>query len=393
MNPGSTRLAVLVAVLMFLLATAAAAAQLAISANDGKVMLVDGVNTPRPDPQPDTVSIIDVRTFPPKVIATVQAPTSVAGPPHSVAIAPDQSIALVTSSSKINPANPKEAIQNDQVSVIDLQSSPPRLLVTLHAGSGASSVTINRAGTLALVANRAEGTVSVFTITGKAVAAAGKVDLQGGPDSGPSQVMFTADGKTAWVSCNAATDNRIAILTVNGSRVEYIKSETSDFYAGLRPYGMDITPSGDLAVIANIGAGFSGGVDVVSLIDLRSVPPRAIDQIPVGPVPEGISVSPNGRYVAVSVMNGTNAPKASPFFHDFGLLKVLRIDGRTLSLVTETKIGHWCQGVAWTPDSSTVLAQCMVEREIQMFGFNGKALKPAGSIKVNGGPAGIRTSR
>ena len=393
MKPASTLPALFVAALMIALVPAGAAAQLAISANDGKVMLVDGVNTPRPDPQPDTVSIIDVRTFPPKLIAEVQAPTSVAGPPHSVAIAPDQAIALVTSSSKINPANPKEAIQNDQLSVIDLQSSPPRLLVTLHAGAGASRVTINRAGTLALVANRAEGSVSVFTIKGKTVAAAGKVDLQGGPDSMPSQVMFTADGRTALVSCNAATDNRIAVLTVNGSRVEYSKSDTSDFYAGLRPYGMDITPSGDMAVIANIGAGMAGGVDVVSLVDLKSVPPRTIDQISVGPVPEGISISPNGRYVAVTVMNGTNAPKASPFFHDFGLLKVLRIDGRTLSLVAENKIGHWCQGVAWMPDSTTVLAQCMVEREIQMFGFNGKTLKPAGSIKVNGGPAGIRTTR
>ena len=117
-----------------------ASAQLAVSANDGKVMLVDGVNTPSPNPQPDTVSIIDLRVFPPKIIGEVRAPTSVAGPPHSVAIAPDQSIALVTASSKIDPANPRQAIQNDQVSVIDLQSSPPRVLATLQAGMGASGI-------------------------------------------------------------------------------------------------------------------------------------------------------------------------------------------------------------------------------------------------------------
>jgi hypothetical protein len=35
----------------------------------------------------------------------------------------------------------------------------------------------------------------------------------------------------------------------------------------------------------------------------------------------------------------------------------------------------------------------MVEQEIQMFRFDGKTLKPAGAIKVNGGPAGIRTTR
>jgi DNA-binding beta-propeller fold protein YncE len=376
-----------------LLAYPVVGAQIAVSANDGKVMLVDGVNTPMPIPLPDTVSIIDLRVFPPKFMGEVRAPTSVAGPPHSVAIAPDQSIAMVTASSKIDPANPKEAVQNDQVTVIDLQAQPPRVLATLQAGLGASGIDINRAGTLALIANRGEGTVSVFSIKGKLVTSAGKVDLKGGTDSMPSQVMFASDGRSALVSCNSVNDNRIAILTVNGDRVEYEKSASSAFFAGLRPYGMDITPSGDMAVVASIGTGLDGGVDIVTLVDLKTAPPRAIDQIVVGPVPEAVSISPDGRYVAVSVMNGTNATKASGFYHDFGLLKILRIEGQRLSMVAETRIGHWCQGAAWTPNSKTVLVQCMVEKEIQMFGFDGKILKPSGSIKVNGGPAGIRTSR
>ena len=61
--------------------------------------------------------------------------------------------------------------------------------------------------------------------------------------------------------------------------------------------------------------------------------------------------------------------------------------------VAEAKLGHWCQGAGWTPNGATVLAQCIVEREIQMFGFDGKSLKAAGAIKVNGGPGGLRTAR
>jgi hypothetical protein len=38
----------------------------------------------------------------------------------------------------------------------------------------------------------------------------------------------------------------------------------------------------------------------------------------------------------------------------------------------------------------TVFAQCVVEKEIQMFSFDGKDLKPADAIKINGGPVGIR---
>ena len=76
-------------------------AQLSISANDNKVMLVDGVNTPVPNPTPDTVTILDLGVSPPKVTGELRAPTSIVGPPHSVPIAPDQSIALVTASTKI----------------------------------------------------------------------------------------------------------------------------------------------------------------------------------------------------------------------------------------------------------------------------------------------------
>jgi len=34
----------------------------------------------------------------------------------------------------------------------------------------------------------------------------------------------------------------------------------------------------------------------------------------------------------------------------------------------------------------------MVEKQIMVLNFDGKELKPAGSIKLNAGPAGIRTA-
>lgn len=380
----------LIASVLLVVATtyANANAQIAVSANDGKVALVNGVNTPRPDPQPDTVTILDTSVSPPRIVGEVQAPTSVAGPPHSVAISPDRTIALVTASTRIDPANPRSTVPDNRVSVIDLKASPPVVLETLQAGRGASGVAINREGSLALVANRGEGTLSVFIINGKILTPAGKVDL-GAPESQPSQVMFAADGRTALVSRNAATDNRISLLTIQLSKVEYAKK---DFFTGLQPYGMDLTPVGDFAVIANIGTGATGGADTISLVDLKLDPPRTIDQIAVGPVPEGVSISPNGRYVAVTVMNGTNTAPTSPFFHDFALLKVYEIRGKKLEFVTEAKIGRWCQGAGWTANSATVMAQCMVEKEIQLYAFNGKALKRAGEIKMNGGPAGLRTA-
>jgi DNA-binding beta-propeller fold protein YncE len=361
-------------------------AQLVVSANDSKATLVDGVTTVVPKPPPDTVTIIDLSVSPPKVVGEVRAPNSVIGPPQSVAIAPDESIALVASSTRLDPATPAGTAPDDLVTVIDLKASPPAVLGTVHAGRGASGVSFNPAGTMALVANRMEGTISILTVNGKTVTAAGKVDL-GAPDSGPSHVAFTRDGRMALVTRN--NDSFISLLEVDGTKVTYAKR---DIAGGLKPYGLEVSPTADLAFTGNIGAGASGGADTISVIDLRANPPRAIDHVTVGPIAEGIAVSSEGQYLAVTVMNGSNAPKSSPLYNDFGRLRIYGVSQRTLMPIAEARIGHWCQGAAWSRDSRTVLAQCMVEREILIFRFDGIRLTPAGSIKVNGGPAGIRTA-
>jgi DNA-binding beta-propeller fold protein YncE len=222
------------------------------------------------------------------------------------------------------------------------------------------------------------------------VTAAGKVDL-GAPTSSPCHVAFTPDGKTALVTRNL--DSLVSVLSVDGDKVEYDKSNANrDIVAGLKPYGIEITPAGDAAVVANIGAGATGGADTISVIDLSANPPRAVNHITVGPTPEGLAMSADGGYTAVTVMNGSNDSKTSPFFNDFGLLKILRLQNKTLTPVTQAKVGHWCQGAAWSRDNRKVLVQCMVEKQIMIFGFDGHKLTPEGSIKVNGGPAGIRVA-
>jgi DNA-binding beta-propeller fold protein YncE len=362
-----------------------ASAQIAVSANDSKAVLVDGVNTVPANPAGDTISIVDLNVSPPKLVAEIKAPTSVVGPPSSVAVAPDESFALVTAATKIDPADPKKTANDNKVSVIDLKASPPAVVATLESGAGAAGVAINRAGNLALVANRAEGTVSVFTISGKTLTPAGKIQL-GDAKSGPSAVAFTPDGKTALVSRDG--DHKISVLTVDGNKVEHSKR---DINAGLRPYPLDISSRGDVAVVANIGIG-QGDSDTASLIDLQAKPPRVVDTVSVGQTPEGLKMSPDGRFVAVTAMNGSNKPKNSPFFADNGLVVILAVDGNKLTKVAEGKVGHWCQGAAWSKDSKTLLVQCMVENELQVLNFDGKELKAGAPIKVSGGPAGIGTA-
>jgi DNA-binding beta-propeller fold protein YncE len=115
--------------------------------------------------------------------------------------------------------------------------------------------------------------------------------------------------------------------------------------------------------------------------------------VTVGPNPEGLRISPDGKYLAVTVMNGSNKPKSSPVYNDNGLVKVFAIDGTRLTPVTEAKVGHWCQGAAWNKAASTLLVQCMVENAILVFAFDGKTLAPRDPIELKASPAGLRTAQ
>ncbi len=365
--------------------TIGATAQIAVSANDNKAVLVNGANVVPDNAAADTVSIIDLGASPPKVIGEVKAPASVVGPPQSVAISRGETFALVTGAFKVDPADPKKAVPDNKLSVIDLKAKPPAVIATLEAGLGAAGVSINNAGTLALVANRSEGTVSVFTIAGNKLTPAGKIQL-GDAKSGPSHVAFTPDGKSALVTRDG--DHKVSILSVDGNKVE----DTKMFMVGgIRPYSLEISAKGDIAVFSDQGGG-QGDIDVINVIDLKSKPPRVVDTISVGQTPEGVAMSSDGNYVAVTVMNGSNRPKNHPAYNDYGLLQIYSVKGTNLAKVAQAKVGHWCQGAAFSNNNKTVVIQCMVEKQLQVFSFDGRNLKPAGTVPLSGGGAGLRTA-
>ena len=361
-----------------------ASGQLAVSSNDTKVINVDGVNKIVENPEPDNVTIIDLGVSPPKIVGQVNAPGSVVGPPQSVAVAPDESIALVAASTKIDPSDPKKTVPDNRLSVIDLKASPPAVIATLGLGVSPSGVSFSPDGKLVLVTNRGDGTVSILTVNGKTLTSTGKIQL-GDAKSGPSHVAFLPDGKRALVTRDG--DHRISVLSVDGAKVE----DTNAFMvAGIRPYSISISPKGDVAVLVNQGGG-QGDTDVVSVIDLKKNPPRIVESHSVGQIPEGATFSPDGSHVAVTIQNGSNRPKSHPSYNDHGLVMIYRVDGAKLTLAAQAKVGGWGQGVVWSKDGKTLLNQSMLAKALDVLSFDGKTLTVTGQIKVPGGPAGIRT--
>src|ERR1700761_1880149 len=158
---------------IMLLATAtllpvAALADIVVSSNDGHSVMDASKTIVAPKQiTPDTITVIDVTSYPPKIKATFEAPGSVVGPPGAVWIGQDEGWGIVTSATKAD-AEAKDGIAPDsRIAVFDLTSDPPKVVQSLTSGGGATQVRVSPDGTLALIANRVEGTVSVVSVHDK----------------------------------------------------------------------------------------------------------------------------------------------------------------------------------------------------------------------------------
>src|ERR1700719_762266 len=155
-------------------------AQLLITGNDEKVSFDE--NTGKTITHPagkDTVSIIDI-TDPtkPRIVANLPLMNTITGPPVNLAITPDQHLALVANSLDwVKDGEGWKGVPDNKIYVIDLTTSPPVQIGTVEAGKQPSGMAINRAGTLALVANRADDSVSMLSIEGKSVKLVGTVSV------------------------------------------------------------------------------------------------------------------------------------------------------------------------------------------------------------------------
>lgn len=376
----------LLAATLLVAPTIAARADIVLSSNDAHTVQDAQKNLVAPkDVHPDTVSLIDVSRYPPKVTATIDCPGSVVGPPTAAWVAKDESWAIVTSATKSDPQASNGIAPDDRVSVLDLAGKPPKLVQSLTAGAGATTVRVSPNGSLALVANRTEGTVSVFSITNKQLTAVGKVDL-GNKGSLPSGIVFTRDGRHALLSRGG--DNMLSVLNIDGTNVTV---DPRPITSGLAPYTMDGNAAGTLAVVSNMGRG-QGDEDSVSLIDLTSTPFRVVETVGVPSGPEPMKLSPDGKFLAVGAENGTTKPVGSPFHHDKGLLTMFAVDGATLRKLDQAPIGGWDEGIAFSRDGRTILVQGMADRQIYLFQWDGRRLKPGRFLPIkDAGPASFAT--
>lgn len=341
------------------------------------------------EPGQDTLSIIDISTADaPRVTATIPLMNSVAGPPTNLAITPSGDMALVANSlAPVIQGWGHRLEPDNKVFVVDLKSSPPKIVGTVTVGKQPSGLAIGPKGDLALVANRGDGTVSVLAIKGKDVLVVGTVTVGTAADQ-VSAVAITPDGKHALATRPAA--NKVALLSIDGDKVT---NNNRDLPTGIFPYNIAIAPDGKLALTADNGGGGSsdGSVDTVGVVDLAANPPRVVDHVTVGDSPEGLAISPKGN-LAVSIQaEGSNTAKTVPYHHAGGSVAVLAIDGSKVTKVGSITVGALPEGVAFSADGSRIYVGNFIDGDLSVLRVDGTNVTDTGRrLKLPGHPASMR---
>ncbi len=333
----------------------------------------------------DAVLIVDLANpEAPRIVATLPLENSIVGPPTNLAISPDGAIALVANSMTVAEDNgARKLTPTDKLFVIDLKSSPPKLVDTLHLGKQPSGLSFSPKGGMVLVCNRAEGTISVLKVEGTHVTLTGTVTVS----PGVSHVEFTPDGKRALAV--RSPDNKLAVLEIADGKVTYNKLDLPTYAF---PYNVAVTPNGKLAITADNGGGGSsdGNMDAISVVDLEGPHPHVIAHITVEDAPEGLAISPLGNLAVAVNVNGSNFPDAW-FHHKTGSVTVLRIAGKTVTPVKTIQVGALPEAAMFSPDGRYIYVGNFIDKDFSILKVTGTGVTDTGKrFKVPGHPASGR---
>jgi DNA-binding beta-propeller fold protein YncE len=334
----------------------------------------------------DQVLIVDLADpANPKIVASLPLKNSVVGPPVNVDIDPTGTVALVADSIDITKdGEVLKQVPDTKIYVIDLKAEPPKLAATITGGKQPSGLSFSPDGKMALVANRADNSISVLSVNGTDVKITDTVAM---PDS-VAHVVFTPDGKHALAVRFPA--HKVSVLDISADgKVTYNKV---DLPTGQWPYNVVVTPDSKIALTSdNGGAGSSdGSVDTTSVIDLTLTPPRIIDRVVVGDGPEGLAMSPKGDLAIAAILRGSNMKKA--FFHEKnGSLSVLTIDGKKVTKTQDIEVGGLPEAVVFTPDGNYILAGNYLTQDFSILKVDGTKVTDTGKrFNVPGHPASAR---
>ncbi|GBR51156.1 hypothetical protein AA106555_0454 [Neokomagataea thailandica NBRC 106555] len=361
-------------------------AQTVLSSNDGHTQLENGVQILPTQPLEDTVSRLQKgKDGLWSVVESIEAGASVVGPPTALTISPDGHYAYSSSAAK-QDAQEKKIVPNNIINVIDLRSKPMRIVQTVQADYGATTLRLSPNGNTLLVANGKSGSITYFQVNKGLLSAGNSLKLPV-DDGFVGGVIFAPDGRRAFLSMWKG--DCIYTLKINGNT---IKLDTSPISVSPGAWTLRITPDGHYMSVNVLGHG-TGQSGAIALFDLTTHELKETDRVTVPNAPEGTDISPDGRYLAVVSQNGSAMPYASPLYNARGIVTVFAIQKGHLKQLAQAPGPLWPQGLVFSPDGKEVLSQGGADHKLRTMSWNGKELRVLGDTDLPGAGANLERSR
>jgi DNA-binding beta-propeller fold protein YncE len=364
-------------------------AQVMVVGLDRKFAYDDNAVRQALEPGNDEVLFFDLKSPEnPRLMGSVKLENSIVGPPTNVAVTPDQSLALIANAVHSEKTEGGwKATPADELFVVDLKASPPKLVQTLKVGRQPSGIAISRDGKLALVANRDSKSITPLMIDGGNVSVGEPVSTQ---DS-VSAVAISPDGRHAIAT--KTTSHKAVLLDISEDRKLTVGK---DLWVGLFPWSVAFSPDGRRALVNNVGNNgqSDGNAKTVSVIDTTAPAPFVADHIVVGDAPEGVVFSPNGKYAAITVLQGSyDAPVGAWFRREVGAVWLLSATKDKIEAVDTINVGAFPEGIAIAPDNFHVYVGNFRSRTISVLKIDaatGLLTDTKQIIKLPGPPASLR---
>jgi 6-phosphogluconolactonase (cycloisomerase 2 family) len=364
---------------------AAPARMLVVSANDQASGYAGGMFV-RPGARPGGVTVVDFSASPVRAWHVDGVPCSVIGPPSCVAVGAGGVEILVASAMQPDPAAPEKLRPDTRVT--RLRATPGGWEQTAQTSPGAqpSGIALSRDARQAWVALRAEGAVARLALDdGGGLRLAGKTSLASAADS-LSDIELSPDERTAFATLHTAAALLVLRVEADGGLVEKQRLQLPR-----GAYHIGFLPDGKRAL-----AGCTVDDVLCVLEEEHDGAWRIRETIPTGRTPEGVFISPDGRWVAVTCFDGANMlVRNNPWFGQPSRVYIYSINKEgAIRREQALELKNVLQGAAFTADSRTLVAGQFGEGNLRVFQLKEGAWGDSGQvIEIPGQSAALAATR
>ena len=299
---------------------------------------------------PDVLSVIRLNQPLTRMYAsTVEVTNSVVGPPASITATPDGRYAIVAETLGPRPAGKPEATMKDlapgkKITVVDLANPDrPKVVQQITSHEHPVSVAVNAAGTLIAVTFASSGASQVPLVL---------YHFDKGMLTAPSEPKlpgFTSEDRLSDAEFLPGKDVLGVVYTSDRSstnshpRLSLLEFADTDEQVTLTPWGnaleldpspfmVKFTPDGRFAIVNSMhvfasGRGTVTSIQLAARMTAQGIPQHVIvSHVDAGELPEGLAISPNGRWVATANLENSTLPLSDPDQQFFASLSLFRLE-------------------------------------------------------------------